>query len=365
MDAKRRTAGLGRAALLGAALSAGCAFFVRMGKREYFAIESRLRRADVEIVLDRAFVERYKNRATIETTFTVDRAGRDAHAGYLDGDLHVAGRAEEIGLPIVAEVENAASRPEAIETVHHVAQSGEPIRLDGAWRIWSEHFGRGEQAQGETLPPIARTNPPHVFEVHPVTRLGDLDLTGTFHPVPGFRPEPGTVVFDSLKNARLRIVPSESSITLYTRREELNDADFTIETGNDPPLVASDGRFVVARVLSPRGDLIADRIRMVFVAGTAPERVARGLVPGERLRVFGIPRIDLSAVAFRVARSDAEPEALDGKLPYEIVVVGVFPPPAARAPRNAPVTPSSSARPRSPSLRAPSGPAPASPSGAP
>ena len=303
---------------------------MREGKRGFFAIESDLRRGDVRIVLDRAFVEQYKNRATIETRFTVDRAGKQAHPGYLDGDLHVAGRAAEIGLPVVAEVQNAASRPRAVELVHRVAGSGAPIRLAGVWRLWSEHFGRDEQAQGESLAPIERTNPPHVFEIHPVTRLDDLDLADTFRPVRGFRPEPGDVIFDSLKQARLRIVPSETSITLYTRREDLNDADFTVEIGSEPPQVVADGRFVTGALLSPRGDRLADRIRMVFVRDTEPERIARGVRPGDRLHVFGIPRIDLSAVAFRVERGATDPRDLDGKLPYEIVVVGVFPERARR-----------------------------------
>ncbi len=305
--------------------SAACGFFVREGKRGFFAFESEFRRGDVRIVLDRAFIEQYKNRATIDTSFTVDRAGKQAHPGYLDGDLHVAGRAAEIGLPVVAEVQNAASRPDAVRMVHRAAGSGDPIRLAGVWRIWSEHFGRDEQAQGESLAPIERTNPPHVFEIHPVTRLDDLDLTDTFHPVPGFHPEPGGVLFDSLKHARLRIVPSDASITLYTRRDELNDAVFSAEVGNEPPQVVEDGRFVTAALLSPRGDRLADRVRMVFVKNTPPDEVARRLAPGDRLRVFGIPRIDLSAVAVRVARAREDPGVLDGKLPYEIVVVGIFP----------------------------------------
>jgi len=310
--------------------SAGCAFFVREGKRGFFAIESGLRRADVRIVLDRAFVERYKDRATIETLFTVDRAGKQAHPGYLDGDLHVAGRAAEIGLPVVAEVQNAASRPDAVEMIRRAAGSGEPVPLAGVWRLWSEHFGGDEQAQGESLAPIARTNPPHVFEVHPVTRLGDLDLGDTFRPVPGFRPEPGAVIFDSLRRARLRIVPAETSITLYTRRQELNDADFTVEIGSEPVRIVADGRFVTAVLLSPRGERLDRPVRLVFVRDTAPERIARRLAPGDRLRVFGIPRIDLSAVARRAARAAEDPSALDGTLPYEIVVVGVFPQRAGR-----------------------------------
>jgi hypothetical protein len=360
----------GRNVLAGALLAIlgciGCGFFVREGKRGFFAIESGMRRGDVRIVLDRTFLEQYKNRATIDTLFTVDRVGKQAHPGYLDGDLHVAGRAAEIGLPVVAEVQNAASRPEVVATVHRVAGSGEPIRLSGVWRLWSEHFGRDEEAQGESLAPIERTNPPHVFEIHPVTRLDDLDLGDTFRPVPGFRPEPGEVIFDSLKEARLRIVPSERSITLYTRRQELNDAEFTVEIGNEPPQIVEDGRFVTGGLLSPRGNRLADRIRMVFVRGTAPERIARRLEPGRRLHVFGIPRIDLSAVSFRVDQSAEDPQVLNGKLPYEIVVVGIFPerkraPADKRAADARRFNPSASAPPRNPSSPGPSEPAPASP----
>jgi hypothetical protein len=324
MDRPRRAFALS-GPLLAILAGAGCGFFVREGKRGFFAIESEMRKGEVRIVLDRTFVEQYKNRATIETRFTIDHAGKQAHAGYLDGDLHVAGRADEIGLPVVAEVQNAASRPEVLEKVHRLAGSGEAIPLSGVWRLWSEHFGKDEQAHGETLAPIERTNPPHVFEIHPVTRLDDLDLSDTFRPVPGFRPEPGEVIFDSLKEARLRIVASERSITLYTRRQELNDAEFTVEIGSDPPQIVADGRFVTGALLSPRGNRLADRVRMVFVRDTAPERAARRLGPGERLHVFGIPRIDLSAVASRTDRASEDPRALDGKLPYEIVVVGIFP----------------------------------------
>jgi hypothetical protein len=336
----------------GVLAATSCGLLVREGKRGFFAIESGIRGGDVRIVLDRSFVEQYKNRATIETLFTIDRAGKQAHAGYLDGDLHVAGRAAEIGLPVVAEVQNGASRPDVIERVHRLAGSGEPIPLSGVWRLWSEHFGKDEQAQGESLAPIERTNPPHVFEIHPVTRLDDLDLADTFRPVPGFRPEPGEVTFDSLKEARLRIVPSEASITLYTRRQELNDAEFEVEIGNDPPQIAPDGRFVTGALLSPRGNRLADRVRMVFVRDTGPERIARRLSPGNRIHVFGIPRIDLSAVAFRVERGIADPRALEGKLPYEVVVVGVFPerakaPRARREAAAAPLNPSASEPPRS------------------
>ena len=55
------------------------------------------------VVLKRAFVEKYKDRATIDATFIVDHAHKNPNAPSKDGDMHVAGRAQtEIGLPMVA-----------------------------------------------------------------------------------------------------------------------------------------------------------------------------------------------------------------------------------------------------------------------
>jgi hypothetical protein len=312
-------------------LCSSCSTAVRTGKQAYFFIQSELTRSSVRIVLDRAFVDQYADRVTIDTSFTVDRAGRFAHATFLDGDLHVAGRSAQVGLPVVAEVENAAFRPDVVAAIQGAAGSGSPVPLTGVWRVWSEHFGSAEENQGQELEPFDRTNPPHVFEIHPVTCVDGFDLAGSFVPVRGFRPEPAGVVFRSLSTSRFRIVPGERSVTMYARRREYNDADFVMRLTSDPPRVVPDGRFVYADVLDARGTLLARRVRMVFVRDTAPDASVRRLRPGERLHVFGIPRIDLSEVAARLVRGDDEPHVLDGTLPYEVVIVGVFPEKRGRA----------------------------------
>jgi hypothetical protein len=66
--------------------------------------------AEIEIVLQNDFIEHYKDRATIDVNYVVDRAHEHPNPGAKDGDLHVAGRAEEVKLPIVAEIMNAARR---------------------------------------------------------------------------------------------------------------------------------------------------------------------------------------------------------------------------------------------------------------
>ena len=310
--------------LLIVAFSTACGTLFREGKRGFFFLKFEFSKTDVTITLDRAFVERYKDRATIDVTYAIDRVSRRAHPTYLDGDLHVAGRAEEIGLPMVAEVANAKSEPEAVEFVHRAA-GGDPVRLTGVWRIWIEHFGHAEETQGEDVEPFERTNPPHVFEVHPVTRIDGLDLTRTLKPVPGFRPEPGAVVIRSLRSARCRIVPGDRTIELSTRRKEFNEAEFVMEADPVEKQVAPDGFFLRADVLDDRNERLASGVRMVFVDGTAPARAAKELPPGGRLHVFAIPRIDFSEIASRVRRAETDPSALEGPLPYEMIVLGVYP----------------------------------------
>src|SRR5215831_10476332 len=75
------------------------------------------------VVLKRAFVEKYKDRATIDVRFTVDHAHQKPNQPAKDGDMHVAGRAQkEVGLPMVAEVMNAAQKAEtgAVREIHTV-----------------------------------------------------------------------------------------------------------------------------------------------------------------------------------------------------------------------------------------------------
>ena len=55
------------------------------------------------LVLKRSWIEKFKDRATIEANFTVDHAHAKPNAPAKDGDIHVAGRApKEIGLPMAA-----------------------------------------------------------------------------------------------------------------------------------------------------------------------------------------------------------------------------------------------------------------------
>src|SRR2546421_376739 len=107
--------------------------------------------ANIEISLKNEFIEQYKDTATIAVSFVVDKAHKKPNPATKDADLHVAGRADEVGLAIVAEIMNAATQKPAVDAIHAAEGSGHAIPLTGVWRIWCEHCGDVQQNQGKPL----------------------------------------------------------------------------------------------------------------------------------------------------------------------------------------------------------------------
>ena len=307
-------------------LPQGCATIVRKATCAYIIVTYALPSSNISITLGNSFIAAYKDKATIDVMLTVDKVPRKVNPAYRDGDLHIAGRAPEICLPVVAEISNAATEMGAVDTIHKAEGTGVPIRIAGAWRLWSEHSGSGEEVQGEELPGFDLTNPRHVFEVHPVTRVGDMDVSGSLRPVEGYSPARANYVIRKLRKTRCRIIPGESATTIVTRRGAPNNAEFIMEVNSDRQHVVEDGRFVNAAVFDLKGRMLAQNVRMVFVKDTPPERAVIGLGRGARLHVFGLPRINLSAVAWRVEHASENPSMLVRSLPYEMVIMGVYKP---------------------------------------
>lgn len=91
-----------------------------------------------------------------------------------------------------------------------------------------------------------------------------------------------------------------------------------------PQFVVADGRFVIASAMDLGGNLLVERVRTVFAKGTPPELAVRSLEGGDRLHVYGIPRLDFAEISRRVMGSRMNPALLTQKLPYEIVILGVY-----------------------------------------
>ncbi len=83
--------------------------------------------AEEILEVSRSFIDKYKNKLTIDATYIVDAAHKKPNPPNKDGDMHVAGRAAEIGLATVAEIQNAKDVPDAVASIKNVEGSGQTM----------------------------------------------------------------------------------------------------------------------------------------------------------------------------------------------------------------------------------------------
>ena len=198
------------------------------------------------------------------------------------------------------------------------------IPLTGVWSFWCEHAGGDQQTQGEPLEPFDTTNPEHVFEIHPVTKLKNLKLLTSLKPTIGFKFKDAEQAFITYERTRSRIIPNEDTATIITRMTGFNYVDFKIGLLADP-FEVEDGTMVMASALDLNGELLVHKRRMVFVKDSAPEKAVRNKKKVQSSSyLIGMPRINLKLLSWRLENASERPEALEWDLPYEMVIVGVF-----------------------------------------
>lgn len=99
------------------------------------------------------------------------------HSISADCDVHVPLITTALFLPVLGEIKNACSMGPTRAQL--VALGPGPMRVEGAFRIWFEGHDEGipfREEDREVPAGYDNSGPPHVVEVHPITRVGDLDL---------------------------------------------------------------------------------------------------------------------------------------------------------------------------------------------
>lgn len=286
--------------------------------------------ADINLVLGTSFIEKYKNRASVDAHCFVDKAHASPNSPKKDGDLHIAVRCESVNLAAVAEIMNAAEQTAAVDRVHELQGAAEGTTIAGAWRLWPEHGGSDAVNDQRHPPeePFTTTNPDHVFEIHPISFVGGFDVRATWKPIDGYTPKDAEQAFMRYEAARFLIKPGTNYVTMSFPAVGYNYVKFEM-TVLDKAVKRADGYTALAMVSDLNGDLIVRKRRMVFVDGTPPSDVVSMMSTGDCRVVLGIPRIDLELVSWRVKNSLHRPGVLAWSMPYEIIVVGVYPTPCA------------------------------------
>jgi hypothetical protein len=278
------------------------------------------------LVLKRAWVEQYKDRATIDAAFTIDHAHKKANAATADGDMHVAGRApKEVGLPMVAEMMNAAgsSQKATFDLIHQNEGNQKASPITGAWRLWFEHPAAAGQTQFAAVPPAANTNPDHSFEIHPITNYAGQDVSGSVDFVPGFAAHDARSSFGSYEKMSISVRATATAVSMDAKKSGFNYAKFRMKLRAAPTKLDDGGLAVIADVLDDQDPetVLASKVRMIFAKGTGPWTLIKGAAADSEFDALGIPRVNLNAIStFLKAAGSA---ASTRKLPYEMIVVGL------------------------------------------
>jgi hypothetical protein len=281
--------------------------------------------AQIEITLKRSFVQNLANRATITSDFRVERTSA-IHSASQDGDIHAAGTGTNIGMVAVAEIMNAKTeRTHAVRQLTNSADSGQRVKITGAWRIWCEHGGEQQYVQGQPVPPVESSGQAHVFEIHPATQIDNTDVRHTWVPISGYIYKTADDAFRRYERTRSEITFDTNTVTISTEQVGDNYTEFLAHFLEDPrPL--PDGESVFVDVYDTDGDLLVHKRRLIFVAGTPPEQALANKHRNDWIQVVGVPRIDLALVQYRVHQAETHgPKAQSVKwnLPYELIVGAV------------------------------------------
>ena len=208
------------------------------------------------------------------------------------------------------------------------------VTLNGVWRLWFEHPPAAKQKQFAHNPLTGpKTNPDHMFEIHPISTLGDFDLSANLTRVIGYKAKPNDATF---KDYETRMIESwkvtSDSVIIESKRAGHNYADFVIRLNESPRKIKKNEdkpRYMAqadvldsdcSAIMSKGKAVVSGPRRMVFVEQDA-EKVIGSAKPGATFRVMGIPRVNLERLTFYLNH----PEQFNDKkvaLPYEMIIIG-------------------------------------------
>lgn len=278
-----------------------------------------------EVLLKNSWISQFKNRATMSLTYKVEKAHTKPNAvgeKSDDGDMHLAGRSTQVGLPFVVEIVNAGltAHQSVLQSVKTLAAKAGSIGIEGVWRLWFEHPDTKKvQQQGAAVPAPKNTNPLHVFEVHPVTKWGDDPLDESFVPIEGFTAHDAKIAFGRYEKMVVTVT-KKASLTAFTSKTiGYNYTEFNIILTGAAKAV-DDGFMVLAKVADLKGTVIVETPRrMVIVGDTPPAALIATAKKGSTFRALGIPRLNLE----RLMDKAKSGQSVDVQAPYEMIIVGL------------------------------------------
>lgn len=226
---------------------------------------------------------------------------------------------------MVAEIQNAKLAPRAVQVVKEAERSRKPVRVTAVMRFWPEHAIGLPHRQGEPMPRLLNANPDHVFELHPLIRVADIDLLPNLRPVDGYKPGHASATLQLYQRSELEIQVRSNRVYLKTPAGLWNDVHFLLELTDAPATVREDGRYLIGRARDLLGDLLVDSIRVVLVKDSPPDLALRNRRAGDRIHVWGLPRVSFDGLARLIEQAGTDARWRTAPFPYELLILGIYP----------------------------------------
>jgi hypothetical protein len=280
--------------------------------------------SQIKITLRNSFIDSLKNDIIMDIGFIVDKAHDRPNTPAKDGDMHIAGRNKQVGMAVVAEIMNAKFEPEALDIVDQYEGTPGEVNLQGVWRIWCEHSGNQSFIQKGLPNKYNSTNPDHVFEIHPVTKIGSESVLGSLTHIKGFTYKTASDAFKRYDRTVCTILPEGERTLIITKGVGYNYVKFKMEIVNEE-LSTGEGKIYNAKVYTTRNSLLKESIRMVVVKDSPPARYLESNGTNGKITVVGIPRISLKGISDRLEEAaNGNNDVLNENLPYEMIIVAVI-----------------------------------------
>jgi hypothetical protein len=290
-------------------------------------LASALAEASTTLKLKKSFINQYKDRATLTASFEVDKAHDNPKPAKEDGDIHIAGWSDDLGLVAVAEIMNSKKELGAVARANAVEARTKKVDITGVWRIWPEHGGDHEFTQGKMESKATNTNPDHILEIHPLTEFDGIEVADSIGKITGYKYKNADDAFHRYENTRfnLECSPSSSTVRMTMSMVGYNYTKFDLVLNEDVSHTMQDGgKAFKAAILDTDGNLMVTEERMILVPGSPAFQLLKSAKEGERYTVLGMPRVSLALVSWRCANAGDKPWVLKWDIPYEMVILAVF-----------------------------------------
>lgn len=239
-----------------------------------------------------------------------------------DGDVHF-GVNTELGFNTVGEIMNAKDEKEtSVKYLKEKGSNKDTVVLTGVWRIWCEHSGSEKYVHGKQ-DIVTTSNPNHIFEIHPITKIDDRNILGTIKRTDGFEYYTAAYAIPKYDDVPFSIRKKGSKVLITTKAAFYNYINMKIKVV-DKPVESEDGNglFVYCQILDDHYEVIAHKRKLVFLKDTEAYNKLKEMKEESVMEVYGMPRWNFSLILWRLENSKNDKSILDWNLPYEIVVTG-------------------------------------------